>query len=90
MNKQKAHEILDNYKSSSLIDINKALIRTGDIDVHQNTTSPYRTLRRDGVDQGLAGTGEIESKGIRGMSLWTVVRHWKANQATYRQTEGEA
>ena len=89
MNKQKAHEILDNYKSSSLIEINKALIRTGDLDVHQHTTSPYRTLRRDGVDEGLAGTGEIESEGIRGMSLWTVVRHWKANQATYRQTEGE-
>ena len=79
MNKQKAHEILDNYKSSSLIDINKALILTGDLDVHQYSTSPYRTLRRDGVDQGLAGTSEIESEGIRGMSLWTVVRHWKAN-----------
>jgi len=90
MNIQQAHEILDNYKSSSLIDINKALIRTGDLDVHQHTTSPYRTLRRDGADEGLAGTGEIESEGIRGMSLWTVVRHWKANQATYRRTEGEA
>ena len=90
MNKQKAHEILDNYKSSSLIDINKALIRTGDLDVHQHTTSPYRTLRRDGADEGLAGTGKIESEGIRGMSLWTVVRHWKADQATYRRTEGEA
>lgn len=89
MNKQEAHEILDNYKSSSLIDINKALIRTGDLDVHQYTTSPYRTLRRDGADEGLVGSGEVERKAIGGMSLWTVVRHWKADQATYRRTEGE-
>lgn len=89
MNKQKAHEILDNYKSSSLIDINKALIRTGDLDVHQYSTSPYRTLRKDGADEGLAGVCEGESERTRGMSLWTVVRHWKADQATYRRTEGE-
>ena len=89
MNKQKAHEILDNYKSSSLIDINKALIRTGDLDVHQYSTSPYRTLRRDGADEGLVGVCEGASERTRGMSLWTVVRHWKADQATYRRTEGE-
>ena len=83
MNKQKAHEILDNYKSSSLIDINKALIRTGDLDVHQYSTSPYRTLRRDGADEGLAGTGEVERKAIGGMSLWTVVRHWQASKGTH-------
>ena len=83
MNKQKAHEILDNYKSSSLIDINKALIRTGDLDVHQYSTSPYRTLRRDGADEGLAGSGEVERKAIGGMSLWTVVRHWQASKGTH-------
>lgn len=83
MNKQLAHEILDNYKSSSLIDINKALIRTGDLDVHQHTTSPYRTLRRDGADEGLAGSGEVERKAIGGMSLWTVVRHWQASKGTH-------
>lgn len=83
MNKQKAHEILDNYKSSSLIDINKALIRTGDLDVHQYSTSPYRTLRKDGADEGLAGSGEVERKAIGGMSLWTVVRHWQASKGTH-------
>lgn len=83
MNKQKAHEILDNYKSSSLIDINKALIRTGDLDVHQYSTSPYRTLCRDGADEGLAGSGEVERKAIGGMSLWTVVRHWQASKGTH-------
>ena len=83
MNKQLAHEILDNYKSSSLIEINKALIRTGDLDVHQHTTSPYRTLRRDGADEGLAGSGEVERKAIGGMSLWTVVRHWQASKGTH-------
>ena len=79
MNKQQAHEILDNYKSSSLRDINKALIVTGDADIHQNTTSPYRTLRHYGHDEGLAGAGEMERAPTGGMSLWTVVRHWKAS-----------
>ena len=83
MNKQLAHEILDNYKSSSLIDINKALIRTGDLDVHQYSTSPYRTLRRDGADEGLAGVCEGASERTRGMSLWTVVKHWQASKGTH-------
>jgi len=87
MNIQEAHEILDNYKSSSLIDINKALIRTGDLDAHQNSTSPYRTLRKDGFNQRLAGASETEIQGVRSLPLWTVVRHWKANQAADGQTE---
>jgi hypothetical protein len=90
MNKQQAHQILDNYKSSSLLLINQALICLGDLDVHQYSTSPYRTLRKDGVDQGLAGPCEVQDKGARGMSIGTVVRHWIANQATYGRIEGEA
>ena len=84
MNKQQAHEILDNYKSSSLLLINQALIATGDLDVHQYSTSPYRTLRNSSVDQGLAGTCEVQDKGARGMSIGTVVRYWAANQGANR------
>ena len=83
MTRLQAHEILDNYKSSSLLLINQALICLGDLDVHQYSTSPYRTLCRDGADEGLAGTGEVERKAIGGMSLWTVVRHWQASKGTH-------
>jgi len=80
MNKDKAHEILDNYKSSSLIHIRQALIATGDLDVHQYSTSPYRTLRNSSDDQRLAGPCEVQDKGARGVSIGTVVRYWAANQ----------
>ena len=80
MNKQQAHEILDNYKSSSLLLINQALICLGDLDVHQYSTSPYRTLRNSSDDEGLDRSGEVQDKGARGMSIETVVRYWAANQ----------
>jgi hypothetical protein len=89
MNIQEAHEILDNYKSSSLIDINKALFRTGDLDVHQYATSLDRTLRHYGIGERLDRSGSFPSKGVRVLPLWNVVRHWKANQATYGRIEGE-
>ena len=82
MNKQEAHEILDNYKSSSLKQINEALIKTGDLDGLKDTTNPYRTLRKHGYDEGLDRSGEVQSQGVGGLSLWHVVRYWSANQKT--------
>ena len=80
MTHSQAHQILDNYKSSSLLLINQALICLGDLDVHQYSTSPYRTLRNSSDDQGLAGSCEVQDKGARGVSIGTVVRYWAANQ----------
>ena len=90
MNKQQAHQILDNYKSSSLLLINQALICLGDLDVHQYSTNPYRTLRKSSYNQGLAGIYEVSGEGTRNLSIGTVVRYWAANQATHRSVEGEA
>lgn len=88
MNKQEAHEILDNYKSSSLKQINEALIRTGDLDILRDTTKAHRSLHQHGYDRWMDRPCEIESQGVRGMSLWTVVRHWKTNQTTNTREEG--
>lgn len=79
MTRFQAHKILDNYKSSSLLQINQALIVTGDADLHQNTTSSYRTLCKPSDDERMVGAGEVECQATRGMSLWTVVRHWQAS-----------
>ena len=80
MTRLQAHEILDNYKSSSLLLINQALICLGDLDVHQYSTNPHRTLRKSSYDQGLAGIYEVSGEGTRNLSIGTVVRYWAANQ----------
>ena len=87
MNKQEAHQILDNYKSSSTKQINEALLKLGDLDGLKDSTNPYRALRDYGSNKGLAGPSEVQNQGIRSMSLWAVVRHWQRNKAADRSTE---
>ena len=80
MNKQEAHEILDNYKSNSLISINRALIATGDLDVYQDPTRPSRALRQDGFESCYVRSRQIEGTGIGEGFKWTLDWHRKRNR----------
>ena len=80
MDKQQAHEILDNYKSSSLINIRNALIVTGDLDVHQDPTVPSRALRKDGAESCYVRSRTIEGEGIGEGFNWTLDWHRKRNR----------
>ena len=80
MTKDRAHEILDNYKSSSLINIRHALIATGDLDVHQDSTVPSRALRQDGVESCYVRSRQIEGEGVGEGFKWTLDWHRKRNR----------
>lgn len=80
MNKQEAHEILDNYKSSSLINIRQALIATGDLDVQEDPTRPSRALRKDGAESCYVRSREIEGERIGERFNWTLDWHRKRNR----------
>lgn len=80
MNKDRAHEILDNYKSSSLINIRQALIATGDLDVHEDPKRPSRALRKDGAESCYVRSREIEGEGIGEGFKWTLDWHRKRNR----------
>ena len=81
MNKDRAHEILDNYKSSSLINIRHALIATGDLDVQENPTVPSRALRKDGAESCYVRSRTIEGEGIGEGFNWTLDWHRKRNRS---------
>ena len=80
MNKQQAHEILDNYKSSSRQQINEALLHTGDLDAFQDSTGTYRTLRKDGLESCYVRSRQIEGTGIGEGFKWTLDWHRKRNR----------
>ena len=80
MNRFQAHEILDNYKSSSLMDINKALIATGDLDVQEDPTRPSRALRQDGAESCYVRSREIEGAGTGERFNWTMDWNRKRNR----------
>ena len=81
MTKDRAHEILDNYKSSSLINIRHALIATGDLDVHQDPTLPSRALRQDGLESCYVRTREMDGTGIGEGFKWTLDWNRKRNRS---------
>ena len=81
MNKQEAHEILDNYKSSSRQQINEALLHTGDLDAFQDSTGTYRTLRKDGLESCYVRSREIEGERIGERFNWTMDWHRKRNRS---------
>lgn len=81
MNKQEAHKILDNYKSNSLISINRALIATGDLDVYQDPTRPSRALRQDGLESCYVRLREMQSAGIGEGFNWTMDWNRKRNRS---------
>jgi hypothetical protein len=81
MNKQEAHEILDNYKSSSLINIRQALIATGDLNVQEDPTRPSRALRKDGAESCYVRSREIEGAGTGERFNWTMDWHRKRNRS---------
>ena len=80
MNKDRAHEILDNYKSSSLINIRHALIITGDLDVQEDPTRPSRALRQDGLESCYVRLREMQSAGIGEGFNWTMDWNRKRNR----------
>ena len=80
MNKDRAHEILDNYKSSSLINIRHALIITGDLDVQEDPTRPSRALRQDGFESCYVRLREMQSAGIGEGFNWTMDWNRKRNR----------
>lgn len=80
MNKDRAHEILDNYKSSSLINIRQALIATGDLDVQEDPTRPSRALRQDGAESRYVRSRQISDEGIGEGFKWTLDWHRKRNR----------
>lgn len=80
MTKDRAHEILDNYKSSSLINIRHALIATGDLDVQEYPSRPSRALRQDGLESCYVRSRQIEGEGIGEGFKWTLDWHRKRNR----------
>ena len=80
MTKDRAHEILDNYKSSSLINIRQALIATGDLDVYEDPARPSRALRQDGLESCYVRSRQIEGEGIGEGFKWTLDWHRKRNR----------
>jgi len=80
MTKDRAHEILDNYKSSSLINIRQALIATGDLDVYEDPSRPSRALRQDGLESCYVRSRQIEGEGIGEGFKWTLDWHRKRNR----------
>ena len=80
MNKQQAHQILDNYKSSCLKQINEALLHTGDLDAFQDSTGAYRTLRDYGNESCYVRTRQIEGAGIGERFNWTLDWNRKRDQ----------
>ena len=81
MTKDRAHEILDNYKSSSLINIKQALITTGDLNVQEDPTRPSRALRKDGAESCYVRSREIEGAAIGERFNWTLDWHRKRNRS---------
>jgi hypothetical protein len=80
MTKDRAHEILDNYKSSSLINIRQALIATGDLDVYEDPSRPSRALRQDGLESCYVRSRQIEGEGIGEGFKWTLDWNRKRNR----------
>ena len=81
MNKQQAHQILDNYKSNCLKQINEALLHTGDLDAFQDSTGAYRTLRDYGNESCYVRSRQISDEGIGEGFKWTLDWHRKRNRS---------
>ena len=83
MDKLKAHTILNQSKlgmSFTLMEINEALLATGDLDVFGNTEQPNRTLCTDGFESSDHRPSTAENQRAARVRLETVGRYWVASK----------
>jgi hypothetical protein len=83
MDKLKAHTILNQSKlgmNFTLMEINEALLATGDLDVFRHTEQPNRTLCTDGFESSNDRPSAAENQRAARLRLETVGRYWVASK----------
>jgi hypothetical protein len=83
MDKMKAHTILNQLKMGmnfTPMEINEALLTTGDLDVFGHTEQVNRTLCTDGFESSDHRPSQAENQRAARVRLEIVGRYWAANQ----------